>query len=512
MPVRLVMVLWVSVGMLAQKPGAVTGVVVEEKSGEPVRKAAVILSREQGESVGAETDAEGAFVFRDLAAGGYTVRVERNGYLLAPDDRPPGISVTAGETTSGIRLKMVRAAAISGRVVDADGEPAVGANVRIVRSAGKKGNEAYATTNDRGEYRAFQVTPGSYTVAVTYMPRAQQMQIRMQSKAAAYPTVYYPGVPDTSQATVVQVAAGQDLQGIDLQLIRTSGVRIRGVIVTPGGMPPLFVFVSLEPGGLNQVVRDPTKGEFELSNVLPGTYRMTVTAGGLDEASRLTATRKLEVGSADIEGLEIALSPQQKVKGRVLVPEGRKVPAGLMVILGNTDSHAGGGMAQVGADGTFVTTAVPPGDYDVMIGANASTGGDLYTSSIRQGDEDALTEGAHVRDVPPAPLEIVLRAGGATLECLVKNADGTAVYGAQVRLASDRPGRSRALWGYCRTNERGTCRISGITPGAYHAYALPSDAELPTDPEALKPLEKFAQAIKLAEGERKTLDLRLVPE
>lgn len=511
MPLRLVLVLLVSVCMWAEKPGAVTGVVVEEKSGEPVRKAVVILGREQGESVGAETDAEGAFALRELAPGGYTVRVERDGYTLAPGGQPRVVTVTAGEITSGIRLKLVRAAAISGRIIDADGDPVVGANVRIVPLRGRTERaEAYATTNDRGEYRAFQVAAGSYIVAVTYAPRVQQMQIRMQSKASAYPTVYYAGALERRQATVVTVAAGQDLQGIDLPLIRASGVRIRGRVVTPGGASSLFVFVSLEPGGQHELVRDP-KGEFELSNVLPGTYRMTVTAGGLGEANRLTSIRKLEVGNADIEGLQIALSPPQKVKGRVIAPEGRKVPAGLVVMLGTSDSNAGG-MAQVGADGTFVTTAVPPGDYDVIVGTTAGPGDDLYISAIRQGDEDALTEGVHIGDGPPAPLEIVLKANGASAECTVKDAEGAAVYGAQVQLVPDGPVRSRALMESCRTDEHGTCRMAGITPGAYHAYALAAETGLDLrDLEALKPLEKFGKATKFAEGERQALDLRLAP-
>jgi hypothetical protein len=149
----------------------------------------------------------------------------------------------------------------------------------------------------------------------------------------------------------------------------------------------------------------------------------------------------------------------------------------------------------------------------VIVGATASPGDDLYISAIRQGDEDALMEGAHIGDGPPAPLEIVLKANGATAECTVKDAEGTAVYGAHVQLVPDRPGRARALLESCRTDERGICRIVGITPGAYHAYALAAETELDLrDPDALKPLEKFGQAIELVEGERKPLDLRLAPE
>src|SRR2546430_6653359 len=53
------------------------------------------------------------------------------------------------------------------------------------------------------------------------------------SDLEAYPTVYYPGSMATSHAAVVTVEAGAELAGIDLQLVRAHGVRVRGRITAP---------------------------------------------------------------------------------------------------------------------------------------------------------------------------------------------------------------------------------------------------------------------------------------
>ena len=59
------------------KHGIVTGTVVENKSGAPLRKAVVIIRHEQEEGTGASTDALGKFTLRDIDPGTYQVTVER---------------------------------------------------------------------------------------------------------------------------------------------------------------------------------------------------------------------------------------------------------------------------------------------------------------------------------------------------------------------------------------------------------------------------------------------------
>ncbi len=519
-----------------QKPGSVAGVVVENKSDEPVRKAHVILRHDQGPGIGTTTDATGNFTLHNLEPGSYTVTVRRDGYVFAPEGRRQVLTVKAGEPISDLKLKLVRAGAISGRIVDADGDPITGASVQVLPWRPKRtvpNSGTYATTNDRGEYRAFNIAPGDYRVSVTYSPESQNIDVRLQrstggdgrSDGETYPTAYYPGTVDARQAAVVTLEPGTELQGVDVQLIRARGVQVRGRVTGLAGssLTPFFLMVALEPvrkqgqaelgQSRNTMVRDP-KGEFEFADVLPGTYRVAAMSDGFNGENKLTARQTLEVGESDIDGIQLNMGRPRKVSGRIIIPEGRKVSSGLMIILGSREpaDTQGGGMAHVSAAGSFSMNDVPPGDYEVIL-ASTSASDDLYVSAIRLGNTDVLAEGIQVGEGPLGSLDIVLKANGGTAECVVTSETGEAVPQARVILVPDAPRqRQVALYGDCRTEANGTCTIMGISPGEYHAYAFPTEIEMDyRDPDALKPLAKYGTAVRLGEGERLHLELKSAP-
>jgi hypothetical protein len=229
----------------------------------------------------------------------------------------------------------------------------------------------------------------------------------------------------------------------------------------------------------------------------------------------MPARRTLEVGVSDLEGIEMTPGRPGTLSGRVIAPEGRKSKLVLIVVLGSRDAGdtQASGMAQVGADGAFTMPQVAPGEYDVLIGATATEGDDSYILAIRMGDRDVLVEGVHVGEGPLAPLEIVLKANGGAAECSVKNDNGEPVPNATIMLVPDAPRQPQiALFGECRTQADGTCKITGIAPGEYHVYAFPSGTEIDRrDPDSLKPFEKYGEAMKFAEGERKPVNLKTAP-
>jgi hypothetical protein len=518
----------------APKTGSVAGAAIDEKSGEGIAKALIILRRDQQGGLGEITDAKGKFTLRDVDPGVYTLSVERDGYVVARG-QPQTVSVQAGQTTSDVKLKLLRTGAVSGRILDADGDPISGVGVVILPARAIKNARpvSFATTNDRGEYRIFHIPPGGYRVSATYTPTEGYDGVRMQRPAGAeaasgseaYPTMYYPATTDPRQATVLTVEPGTEIHGIDLQLVRVRGVRVSGRIAPPAGGPaPLFQMVTLSaigqrdaPGqGHNVLIRDP-KGEFEFTGVMPGTYRLQVETAGFNEpnTNRMSARRTLEVGVTDVGGIEMTPGRPASLSGRVVAPEDRKLTPGLIVMLGPRDAGdtQGGGMAQVGADGTFNLAQVAPGEYDVLLGVTSGEGDDTYIHAIRHGDTDALVEGLRVGEGPLAPLEIVLKANGGAAECSVTNDKGEPMPNASIMVVPDAPKqRQLALFGECRTKADGTCKITGITPGEYHLYAFPAGTEIDRrEPDALKPFEKYGEAMKFAEGERKPVNLKTAP-
>jgi hypothetical protein len=129
------------------------------------------------------------------------------------------------------------------------------------------------------------------------------------------------------------------------------------------------------------------------------------------------------------------------------------------------------------------------------------------------GDTDALAEGVRVGEGPLPALEIILKPNGGTAECTVRDNKGEPVPDASILAVPDAPRRRQvALFANCLTRGDGTCKITGITPGEYHVYALPAGTEIDRrDPDALKPFEKYGEAMKVAEGERKPVNLKLAP-
>jgi len=199
----------------------------------------------------------------------------------------------------------------------------------------------------------------------------------------------------------------------------------------------------------------------------------------------------------------------------VVLPEGRKMPAALLVILGNRSrkNAQSGGLGQVGSDGTFTVGDVTSDDYDVTVG-NTGRGDDLYVSAIRRGDEDVLAKGLHVNGPSSEPVEIVLKANGATVEVAVRTPKGEPVPETMVALLPDAPRRDQmALYGTCVTDPRGSCTLLGVPPGEYHAFAFAAEAGLDLrDPESTKDLEKQAKAVKVAEGDHVSVELEVTPD
>ncbi|HUI81607.1 MAG TPA: carboxypeptidase-like regulatory domain-containing protein, partial [Bryobacteraceae bacterium] len=462
------------------KTGSITGVVVDDKSSDPIPKAIVIIRvREQEPGIGTTAGADGKFTLRDVDPGTYTITVERDGYVSARGQTQT-VQVQAGQTTSDIKWKLLRTGAISGRVLDPDGDPVFGVSIMLSSTLPTKRGRAaasYTQTNDRGEYRAFHIAPGEYRLSVTYRPGNGLVQVRMQpteksgaaSGGDAYPTLYYPGTPDIRQATLVKVEPGADLQGFDLHLLRMHAVRVRGHVAPAAGTGPvpLFQMVNLAPvdspaQSQEFLIRD-SKREFEFQGVLPGKYHLEMQGSGVNEMSRISARQTIEVGETDIDGIELIPTQLRNVSGKVIAPPGRKLPPGLVVVLQSRElgDRQGGGFAQLSADGAFTMQRVSSGDYDLILASTINGDDDAYIDAIRMGDADALADGVHVGDAQPAPIEVVLKPNGGAVECTVEDDKSEPAAGAMVLLVPDMPKqRPAALFGECNTQADGTCKIS----------------------------------------------------
>src|SRR5206468_3357491 len=115
------------------------------------------------------TTADGYFFFRDLPAGKYSIAADGFDYLAASYPLRV-IELPNRDMPTEVPLHLWKAASISGTVIDERGEPVVGIPVGAFRSSTRGGSVAIRTgetmvdTDDRGEYRIGQLSPGSYVI------------------------------------------------------------------------------------------------------------------------------------------------------------------------------------------------------------------------------------------------------------------------------------------------------------------------------------------------------------
>lgn len=486
----------------AKREGVLQGRVTEAKSDPPlpIKKALVVVRRAQEPGAGAYTDAKGAYRLR-VEPGAYAVSVERDGFVTDPSAEPKTVTVQAGQSIDDLDLQMVRTGSISGRILDSDGEPMPRATVQLISIRDKSGRTLQTVgTNDRGEYRIFQIAPGKYRLSATYQPYFEQREIKLQTPDGTaqetYATTFFPGTSDQKQATVIEVSSGAEQAGFDLQLGRLRAVRVRGR-VSAAGAAPIAIAVGLQPIGSQPstippvLVRDPS-GQFELAGVVPGRYILTASALEFNDRVGPSAEQEIEVGQTDLEGIQLTLAPPQEVGGTVVVPDGRQLPAGLMVLLSRREQRNGqrGGIGRVEPDGSFKIPAVLPGVYDIALGSTGPDD-DLYVGSIHQGDEDILANGIRVSAASGDSVQIVLRANGGTIETTVRTSKGDPLPEAQVVILPDAPRRGQmVLQGRCITDARGACSARGVAPGDYHVFAFAKEPSLDfRDPESTMPFE-----------------------
>jgi protocatechuate 3,4-dioxygenase beta subunit len=166
------------VWMAVQSPASVEGVVLETGTNAPIRDVTLQLSQTGNNDVryAAISSQDGRFVFRAVLPGEYSLTASRAGYVRAqygqrgPKGAASTLSLKAGNLLTNVSLTMMRGAAISGRVYDGNGNPAVNAQLHALKISYQTGWRLAVPvvsqmTNDRGEYRLFGLPPGLYYVS-----------------------------------------------------------------------------------------------------------------------------------------------------------------------------------------------------------------------------------------------------------------------------------------------------------------------------------------------------------
>jgi len=506
---------------------SVQGAVVKSTTGEGIKRITVQLTPIGGglQPYLTLTEDNGRFIIRDVAPGRYAIFASGNGYSEEAHRKGKGntqttiLDLTPGKSVTGITIRMVPPGVITGTVYDEDGDPVTRAQVRALRVVGfgvqrKLGGVDSAQTNDLGEYRIWGLQPGKYLVAVSYQPPPSN---QVQPTDEVYLPTFHPSTADTSQASVVEVEAGAETSGIDVDLRQAHAVMVRGRIMVDGPVKSLRgIYVSLMPraseGGYSladysgSVQND--SGDFEIRGVPPGPYN--ITAFWSDGRRQLGARVPVEVSNANLEGVTLVLGSPLMVTGTIRVEGGNPFEfTRLGLILQPIDGGMGGRNAQIKPDGTFVVQDVFDGSYRVRVLGYPD---EYYVKSVRAGGSEVLESGLTVsRSQPPARLEIVLSPDGGRVEGTVLK-EQVPVGRAWVVLAPDPAHRDRVeMYTMKETDMLGRFSLVGMPPGDYTLFAWePVQGTNYTDPGFFETFEGLGKPIHVEEGQRQVVQLELI--
>jgi hypothetical protein len=407
------------VGQQAETPpGAVTaatpnetknivqGKIVQEPGGQGIRKVKVVLIARMSQTTPvyeAITDQAGQFKVENVEPGEYAVRLERPGYAAdAKTKLDKTVKVIAGQDTKDLVFRMLAAAVISGQIVDLEGDPVPNVDVMAIASTGRsaKGNASAlmrGATNDLGEYRIADLSPGKYVVQAT-PPKSQVPSASEKNSTKSrlvYVKTYFPGTLDERQAATVEVSAGGTaITNFAVQV--SHAYRVSGTVAGVGslGMAQLMLLATNGQGEQQNLAEG---GKFDFPNVLPGTYHaqvVTISFGnGQNPSMKMRTIRTpIEVNGSDLVELHLQLDTGGDVIGKFRVEGGEKIKWSELNVTLLPVAEDEEDLAElrvsftqpsgVQEDGSFEIKDAPGGNYRLAVGAHSEKLHDYYTKSV----------------------------------------------------------------------------------------------------------------------------------
>jgi protocatechuate 3,4-dioxygenase beta subunit len=507
------------------------GQVLHALTKEPLRKATVILRAQGADQKGwaAVTDEGGKFLLEGVAPGRFSLTAQRNGFLNgAYGARRQGqtgttLQLTDGQVLSELTILLTPQGVITGRVLDEDGEPLQFVQIQALRSQYVRNRmrwvpAASATTDDTGQYRMISVAPGRYLIQASLNRGMLGPRITLVGKGATetYTTVFHPNASEMSSALPVDVSPGAEVRGIDFRLQKTRGYRVRGRVtgvadlndssrpvqislVPPGGM---FRGFGFQLGAAAN-----SRGEFEIPVVPPGSY--TLYAIRFDRDSQSVGRVPVTVSGDHVEGVTVSLTPGFELEGKITAegnpPDFDPTKITVTILPAIDDVPLGGGGGAADKDGTLKFRRISPGFYQLSTFSRLDG---YYLKAARLGNQDVTGQDFELST--PAPLELVFAPGAAVLAGSVQDAKGNPSPGAVV-LAVPKNGRMD-MQKVATADQNGNFELKGLTPGEYKVFCF-EDAEIGglMDPDARLPFESKAVNVKLDQGGRENLQLKVIP-
>jgi hypothetical protein len=442
----------------------------------------------------AVTDQEGVYRITNVPAGSYEVSPSAPAFVLAdfnPSARGKSVVVSEDENVDGINFSLIRGGVITGKVIDADGRPAIQQQVHIFRleDMERQGPQrsvfsfANAMTDDRGIYRMYGVRAGRYKVATG---RGDDAFIgRSSTFRTTYQQVFHPDVTDPARATIIEVSEGSEAANVDIKLgAAMQTFNVSGRVVNGENNQPLpnIRFGLQRIAGqriefVNSLIVSNEQGEFVIEGLTAGKYAVYLFP--LPNSELRAENFTFDVLDQDVSGLSIKLSKGATLSG-VIVLENEdqtawkkvaemQVHAFVMPPGGGSMGFNQSGSASIAPDGSFRLAGLPAGTANMQIGpANGPSinRGIIITRIERDGV--VMPRGVEVKEGEQITgLRVMVSYGNGTIRGVVKLENGTLPPGAQIFVRLTKPGESFSGLRPPQVDERGHFMMEGVPPGDY---------------------------------------------
>src|SRR5262249_23617446 len=155
------------------------------------------------------------FRIENLTPGEYNIDASRTLFVRARQSAAAiHLNLSSDQHLRDVQIQLMPTAVITGRIYDEAHQPLRGADVQAFRYQYRDGVRVLVTlnqasSNDRGDYRLYNLQPGAYYIRAT--PPTNTLQ-------ASLAPVYYPGVIDSRDAAPVTVTSGGEAAAIDISL------------------------------------------------------------------------------------------------------------------------------------------------------------------------------------------------------------------------------------------------------------------------------------------------------
>ena len=537
-PSLIVLLFVAACGAHAQTTVATLEGIVVNAQNERVIPRATVLARNvknANDVLSVRADDSGHFSITNLKPGSYRLTAEQQSFYVDPHRRvfQPIVDAAAGELRSDLVVRLQPTAVVTGQIVDEHNDPMEHVQVKLLAREYHKGRLTLALaglglTDDRGEYRIYDVRPASYYLLAEVNPELRKKGVEVIATtgmtgvidrsalrkedgrpvppaAFTFPPLFFPATSDFLEATSLPIHPGDEAHAdfvfFSMPSVSVSGVVLNGLTgerVKNAAVAAYWTDIFGGAGG-NIAASSKQDGTFEIPALPPGKY--TLRTSFTDANRGYTGQQVVEVGVHGLENVTLAGEPDFDIEGRVLFEGDTRERVSRVSVDFAPQKIAGA--YRVATDGKEFAFQgrMRPGELYTLNVPNLPA--DYYLKEVRMNGhvmERNQVQGAGQH----GKMELVVSTAGGHVEGQVVDAKDQPVAAAVLLVPDDDHKSYYDLFRKGRSDREGKYTFRGVPPGTYTVIAFDGldPDELINDPDLLKTYQDRGQTVLVSEGGR----------